>query len=85
MVQIVYFITQRIEKKFKNILQDNVNNLVIGNYIIQIVVEGDIQVVENAEKPRVIYKNEEFNLYTIIGRVKRIDLKHFLAPLNLQS
>ncbi|GAI42779.1 unnamed protein product, partial [marine sediment metagenome] len=59
--------------------------LVSGSYIIQLVIEGDIQVVESTEKPRVLYKNEEFNLYPVIGRVKQLDLKHFHAPLNLQS
>jgi len=74
-----------IAKYIRNILQDNANHLVAGNYIIQIVIEGDIKVVESDERPKVVYKNEEFHLYPVIGRVKRIDLKHFHAPLNLQS
>lgn len=74
-----------IAKYIRNILQDNANHLVTGSYIIQLVMEGDIKVVESDEKPRLVYKNEEFHLYPIIGRVKRLDLKHFHAPLNLQS
>lgn len=76
---------ERIAKYIRNILQDNANDLVAGNYIIQIVIEGDIKVVESDERPRVVYKNEEFSLYPVIGRVKRLDIKHFHAPLNLQS
>lgn len=74
-----------IAKYIRNILQDNANHLVSGSYIIQLVMEGDIKVVESDEKPRLVYKNQEFHLYPIIGRVKRLDLKHFHAPLNLQS
>lgn len=76
---------ERIAKYIRNILQDNANHLVTGNYIIQIIIEGDIKVVESDERPIVVYKNEEFPLYPVIGRVRRLDLKHFHAPLNLQS
>ncbi|RKY88424.1 hypothetical protein DRQ09_02895 [candidate division KSB1 bacterium] len=75
----------KIAKYIRDILLDSANNLVAGNYIIQLVIEGDINVVESDERPRIVYKNEEFFLYPVIGRVKRIDLKHFYAPLNLQS
>ncbi|RKX76683.1 MAG: hypothetical protein DRP87_11195 [Spirochaetes bacterium] len=83
----LYYAQDRDEtsKYIRNILQDNANHLVSGNYIIQIVIEGDIKVVESDERPRVVYKNEEFHLYPVIGRVKRLDLKHFHSPLNLQS
>jgi len=76
---------ERIAKYIRNILQDNANHLASGNYIIQIIIEGEIKVVESDERPRVVYKNEEFPLYPVIGRMKRLDLKHFHAPLNLQS
>jgi len=76
---------EKIAKYIRNILQDNANHLVTGNYIIQVVIEGDLKVVESDERPRVVYKNEEFSLYSVFGRVKRLDLKHFHAPLNLQS
>ncbi|MBC7333614.1 MAG: hypothetical protein H5T85_04010 [Actinobacteria bacterium] len=76
---------ERIAKYIRNILQDNANHLASGNYIIQIIIEGNIKVVESDERPRVVYKNEEIPLYPVIGRVKRLDLKHFHAPLNLQS
>jgi hypothetical protein len=74
-----------IAKYIRNILQDNANSLVARSYIIQFVIEGNIIVVESDERPRVVYKNEEFHLYPVIGRVKRLDLKHFHAPLNLLS
>jgi hypothetical protein len=76
---------EEISKFIRNILQDNANQLVAGNYIIQVIIEGEIKIVESDEKPRIIYKNEEFLLYPVIGRVKRLDLKHFHAPLNLLS
>jgi uncharacterized protein YihD (DUF1040 family) len=84
---LLYYASDRDEvaKYIRNILQDYANHLVAGNYIIQLVIEGDIKVVESDERPRVVYKNEEFHLYPVIGRVKRLDLKHFHAPLNLQS
>lgn len=76
---------EEIAKYIRNILQDKANLIVSGNYIIQLVIEGDIKVVESDERPRVVYKNEEFHLYPVIGRVKRLDLKHFHAPLNILS
>ena len=76
---------EEISRYIRNTLQDNANHLISGSYIIQIVIEGDLQVIEDAEKPRVIYKNKEFNLYSIFGRLKRLDLKHFYVPLNIQS
>ena len=84
---LLYYAEDRdeIARYIRNILQDNANYLVAGSYIIQLVMEGDIKIVESDERPRIIYKNEEFHLYPVIGRVKRLDLKHFHAPLNLQS
>lgn len=84
---LLYYAEDREEmaKYIRNILQDNANYLASGNYIIQFVIEDDIKVVESDERPRIVYKNEEFHLYPVIGRVKRLDLKHFHAPLNLQS
>lgn len=75
----------KISKYTRNILQDGANFLVRGNYIIQIVINGEIEVVESSERPRVNYKNKQFLLYPIFGRVRQVDLKHFIAPLNLQS
>jgi len=76
---------QNISRKIRNLLQDAANFLVRGNYIIQIVVDGKIGIVETSEKPRIDYKNKQILLYPIFGRVKQVDLKHFVAPLNLQS
>ena len=76
---------ERISRKIRNILQDAANFLTRGNYIIQIVVEGEIEIVESSERPRINYKNKQFLLYPIFGRVKQVDLKHFIAPLNLLS
>ncbi len=75
----------KISRKIRNLLQDAANFLVRGNYIIQIVVEGKIEIVETSEKPRINYKDKQILLYPIFGRVKQVDLKHFIAPLNLQS
>ena len=76
---------ERISRKIRNLLQDAANFLMRGNYIIQIVVEGQIEIVESSERPRINYKNKQFLLYPIFGRVKQVDLKHFIAPLNLLS
>lgn len=76
---------EEISRYISNLLQDAANFLVRGNYIIQIVIEGELFVVETYERPRVKYKNKEFLLYPIFGKVKQVDLKHFIAPLNLQS
>ena len=76
---------EKVSKYIRNTLQDHANFLVRGNYIIQIVMEGTLHVVETYERPRVKYKDQEFLIFTIFGRVKQIDLKHFLAPLNLTS
>ena len=76
---------EETEKYIRTLLQDVANFLVAGNYIIQVVVEGDLYVVESYERPRVRYKGEEILLYPVFGRVKQIDIKHFLAPLNLLS
>lgn len=74
-----------ISKYIREILQDHANFLVIGNYIIQVIVDGPLHIVESSERPRVKYKEREFLLYSIFGRVKQIDIRHFLAPLNLLS
>ena len=76
---------EKVSKYIRNTLQDHANFLVRGNYIIQIVMEGTLHVVETYERPRVKYKDQEFLIFTIFGRVKQVDLKHFLAPLNLTS
>lgn len=76
---------EETERYIRTLLQDVANFLVAGNYIIQVVVEGDLYVVESYERPRVRYKGEEILLYPVFGRVKQIDIKHFLAPLNLLS
>jgi len=76
---------EKISRYISNLLQDAANFLVRGNYIIQIIIEGELFVVETYERPRVRYKNKEFLLYPIFGKVKQIGLKHFVAPLNLQS
>ncbi|RKX52785.1 MAG: hypothetical protein DRP30_05640 [Thermotoga sp.] len=76
---------ERISRKIGNILQDAANFFVRRYYIIQIVVEEKIEIVETSEKPRVNYKDKQFLLYPIFGRVKQVDFKHFIAPLNLQS
>lgn len=84
---LLYFAQDRekVSKYIREILQDHANFLVTGNYIIQVVIEGTLHIVESFERPRVKYKEKEFLLYPIFGRVKQIDLKHFLAPLNLLS
>ena len=76
---------EKVSKYIRNTLQDHANFLVRGNYIIQIVMEGTLHIVETYERPRVKYKDQEFLIFTIFGRVKQVDLKHFLAPLNLTS
>jgi len=76
---------EKISIKIRNLLQDAANFLVRGNYIIQIVIEGEIEIVESSERPRINYKDKQILLYPIFGRVKQVDLKHFIAPLNLQS
>jgi len=76
---------EEISVKIRNLLQDAANFLVRGNYIIQIVIEGKIEIIESSEKPRINYKDKQMLLYPIFGRVKQVDLKHFIAPLNLQS
>ncbi len=74
-----------ISRKIRNLLQDAANFLVRGNYIIQIVVDGKIEIVESSERPRINYKDKQILPYPIFGRVKQVDLKHFIAPLNLQA
>ena len=76
---------EKISIKIRNLLQDAANFLVRGNYIIQIVIEGEIEIVESSERPRINYKDKQILLYPIFGRVKQVDLKHFIAPLNLLS
>jgi len=76
---------EKISRKIRNLLQDAANFFVRGNYIIQILIEGKIEVIESSERPRINYKDKQILLYPIFGRVKQVDLKHFIAPLNLQS
>lgn len=76
---------EKLSRKIRDLLQDAANFLVRGNYIIQIIIDGKIEIVESSERPRIKYKEKELLLYPIFGRVKQVDLKHFIAPLNLQS
>jgi len=87
LVTLLYYAEDReeTEKYIRTHLEDAANFLFAGNYIIQVVVEGDLYVVESYERPRVRYRGEEILLYPIFGRVKQLDVKHFLAPLNLLS
>ena len=87
LVTLLYYAEDRekMEKYIRTHLEDAANFLFAGNYIIQVVVEGDLYVVESYERPRVRYRGEEILLYPIFGRVKQLDVKHFLAPLNLLS
>ncbi|GAB6076776.1 hypothetical protein [Desulfurobacterium crinifex] len=75
----------RLSRKVWHLLTDAANFLTRNYYIIQIVIDGKIEIIEDSEKPVVNYKNKRFRLYPIFGRVKQKDLKHFIAPLNLQS
>ena len=75
----------KISRYIRNVLQDHANLLIKGNYIIQIAIGGTLHIVESFERPRIKYREEEFLLYPIFGRVKQVDAKHFLAPLNLLS
>ena len=74
-----------ISKYIKNILQDNANQLVGRNYIIQIVVEGQLKVIDSYNRLKVVYKNKEIPLSPIFGRFKPLDVNHFHVPLNLSS
>ncbi len=76
---------EKISREIRNLLQDAANFFVRGNYIIQILIEGRIDVVESSERPRINYKDKQILLYPIFGRVEQVDLKHFIAPLNLSS
>jgi len=76
---------EEISKKIRELLQDAANFFIKGNYIFQIVIAGKIEVVESSERPRIKYKDKEILIYPILGRVKQLDLKHFIAPLNLLS
>jgi len=76
---------EKLSKKLRNLLQDAANFLVRGHYIIQVVVNDKIEVVESSERPRINYKDKQILIYPIFGRVNQVDLKHFLAPLNLLS
>jgi len=75
----------KLSKEIWRLLTDAANFLTRGYYIIQIVIDGKVEIIEDSEKPVVNYKNKRFRLYPIFGRVKQKDLKHFIAPLNLQS
>jgi len=76
---------KEISEYIRKTLQDHANFLDRGKYIIQIVIDGTLHIVESSERPRVKHKEEEFLLYPIFGRVKQVDIKRFLAPLNLTS
>jgi hypothetical protein len=72
-------------KYIKDILIENVNFLVAGKHIIQVVCEGDLEVLEDAEKPVVHIADKSVELYPVFGRMHRIDVNHFFVPLNIQS
>lgn len=51
---------EKVSREIRNLLQDAANFLVRGNYIIQIVVEGKIEIVESFERPIINYKDASF-------------------------
>jgi len=74
-----------ISKYIRNLLQDKANYLIRNSYIVQIIIDGKLEVIGSSDRPKIQYKDKELLLYPIFGRVKQIDLKHFIAPLNLSS
>lgn len=76
---------EKVARYINNLLRDKANFLTRKQYTIQVLVRGELEVIESNERPRLHYMNKEFLLYNIFGRVKQIRSKHFLAPLNLQS
>jgi hypothetical protein len=76
---------EKIARYINDLLRDKANFLTRKQYIIQVLIRGEIEVIESNDRPRLYYKNKEFLLYDVFGRVKQIRSKHFLAPLNLQS
>ena len=76
---------EKIARYINDLLRDKANFLTRKQYIIQVLIRGELEVIESNDRPRLYYKNKEFLLYDIFGRVKQIRSKHFLAPLNLQS
>lgn len=84
---LLYYAENREEtaRYIRRILENAANLLATGHYIIQVVMEGDLYVVESFERPRVRYNGEEIHLNPVFGRVRQLDVNYFLAPLNIQS
>jgi len=76
---------EKIARYINDLLRDKANFLTRKQYIIQVLIRGELEVIESNDRPRLHYMNKEFLLYDIFGRTKQIRSKHFLAPLNLQS
>lgn len=84
---LLYYAENREEtsKYVRKTLENASNILATGHYIIQVVVDGDLYVVESSERPRIRYNGEEIPLNPVFGRVKQLDVSYFLAPLNIRS
>jgi len=76
---------EKIARYINDLLGNKANFLTRKQYIVQVLIKGQLEVVEGNDRPRLHYKNKEFLLYKVFGRVKQIGSKHFLAPLNLWS
>lgn len=57
----LYYAENRLEASriIRDILEDNVNYLLMRNYIIQIVLNGELEVTIDNEKPKVKYKGTD--------------------------
>ena len=75
----------KIARYISDLLRDRANFLTRKQYIIQIIVKGKLEVIETNERPWLHYMDKKFLLHDIFGRVKQVRVKHFIAPLNLQS
>ncbi len=75
----------KISRYISDLLCDRANFLTRKQYIIQVLVNGGLEVIETNDRPWLLYRGKKFQLHEIFGRVKQVGLKHFLAPLNLQS
>ena len=84
---LLYYAENREEtsKYVRKTLENASNILATGHYIIQVVVDGDLYVVESSERPKIRYNGEEISLNPVFGRVKQLDVSYFLAPLNIRS
>jgi hypothetical protein len=74
-----------ISRFIRELLIDKSNFLIRQNLVVQLLMLGNLQVTEDASKPKSVINNIPIELNQIFGSLKREGIHYFYTQLNLSS